>query len=516
MYPYQAIRFLSSRFFVYCLLQVLCSALFLNATSCSCNEETAPFMPVDIALPALKTVSMLNMTTPQRLLVGPATDVEVNFQIGGLSQNLTIDNFRLRVTVLEQKGVQGPIPESQVTYKDIQGNQQTFIDLMEVPFKDLIDFQAGNNLKSPSKFKLNFKLIPSPEAIQAKVHVELLDRTGSVSQQIEVEWIRSEMVIGPLTRLNDKEATFSLYNLKESISDLRKITVTIADLNHEAFFLVGENRKTEATLADLLPLTSVIAKDQATDPITIRIDHPEEEMEEITVFSILVLATNKLPIDEEKVEWSTPGLGSELEKLTEEIKNLEQKGKLSKEESAKLKAYQENLRKAARNTIDRLNKGKKQIEQKQKKALKELEEAEKQALIGKTPEEKIVIQAEYRKKQEEIKAATKDKLEYRAGVKNAIKHNLLGFSLQQAKTPRFREGQLAGHRISLIIGRTETAVGPTLIGVGVGSTIGAGLATGGIGAAATIPVALVGGGLLAHGIFVVERSQTNLDALRNR
>ncbi len=510
-------RFLPSKYFVYGVLQMIGLVLLLHTSACSCNQETiSPVAPIAPEA-AVATVVAVDMEIPQTLLIGKATEIEAIFRIKKSESEVDIGDFKLRVSIGEQKSFRGPINGSQISYKDAKGSQQTFSNSVEKLLTEFTNADPDNPAKNLSEFKVHFKLAPAHEVIQVKIHFELLDKAGKAIKNIEVEWIKSEVVISPLTKFKEGEASFTLQNLKEDIKDLRKITVSIPDAHNKVFFLIGGKKKTEATLAELLPYTSSIAKDQETDPIKIIMDNPDDENNETAVFSILVLATNKLPIDEEKVELYRPDhLSEELENLAQEMKKLEQKGQLTKEELATLKKHKKTLNKAARTMVSRLKAETREIKEKERKDLEKLAEEEKQALIGKDEDEQHAIKEEYKRKRKEIHSATELKLEYRSGVNNAIKHNLLGIHLKPGKTPQYRQGQQAGHRISLVIGRIEATMGPTFIAVGVGTTIAAGPPTLGGAAVGTIPIAILGAIILTHGIYVIERSQTNLDSLKNK
>lgn len=500
---YQSPRFLSSKYCSYWVLQILGFVLLLHTSACSCNQETIP------------PLAAVDMEIPRTLLINHATEIEAIFRIQGSENEVNIGDFKLRVRMGEQKAFRGPINGSQISYKDPKGSQQPFSDSIEKLLTEFTNVDPANPAKNLSEFKAYFHLAPAHEVIKVKIYFELLDKAGEIIKNIEVEWIKSEIVISPLTKFKGGEASFTLQSLKEDIKDPRKITLSIPDAHNKVSFLVGAKKKTQANLGEFFPHIHSIVKDQETDPIKIVMNDPNDENSE-TVFSILVLSTNNFPIDEEKVQWSKPELSEELENLVQEMKKLEQKGKLSKDELATLKKHQKTLKKAAKTTIDKLKAETREIREKEKRALEKLAEEEEQALIGKNENEQRAIKEEYKRKRKEIHTATKRKLEYRSGVNNAIMHNLFGISLKSGKPEQYQQGQQAGHRISLVIGRIEATIGPTLIAVGIATTIAAGVPTLGGVAVGTIPTAITGAVLLTHGIYVVERAQSNLDALKNK
>jgi uncharacterized HAD superfamily protein len=325
--------------------------------------------------------------------------------------------------------------------------------------------------------------VPASDAIQVKLHFELLDSSDKPIRSIEVEWIKSEIIIHLLSEFKEGEAYFTLQNLKEDIKDLSKVTLSIQSLHKDVLFLVEGVKKTEATLAELLPGMSVIAKDQETRPIKIVLDnfHIHKKAD----FMILTLNSNTVAsnfsVSDDKGSSDLPDQNSLKEQELEKVIKL-------KQEENKLK-------------------------EKTKAALKELDKQEKEALKGKNKSEQHTIKQAYKSKREEIRAsANKLQLAYKKGFYNSLRHNLFGGRLKEPKNLRYYQGQIAGHRASMGIARAELAVGPSLFGVGVGATIAGGLPTlGGI-AVVTIPILALGGSFIGHGIFVSERAQANLAA----
>jgi hypothetical protein len=493
--------------------------LLLLISACSCKQEAIlqdpilqdPILQDPILREPKSSVAIIDMKVPQTQLVGPATEIATIFSIKGAAEKeVNIEDFKLRVRLGDQRAFTGPASGSQISYKDAKGDHKTSSTIIETLLTEFTNLGPGNP-KNPSEFEVHFHLAPAPEVIQLKLHFELLHKTGGTTKTIEVEWIKGEIVVSPLSEFKKAKAFFTLKSLKADIKDTHEITVSILDDHKQIFLLVGENKKNQATLAELFPHIGSIPKDQETSPINVIIDAPQANNEP-SVFSILVLATNKTSINEEKVTVHKPDLSKELENLANEMKNLEQKEELSKEELATLKNPPKVLEKAAGTTINTLKVEKRKIKEKEKGALKELQKEEKKALKGKTEDEQRAIKEEYKRKREEISAATKLKLEYSNGLKNAIQHDLLGVPLEQGETEQFRQGQQAGHRISLVIGRIEATMGPPLIAASLGVT----LATLGLVIPITLPIFIVGGLSLAHGARTVERAENNLNVLKNK
>jgi hypothetical protein len=417
------------------------------------------------------------MEIPKKLLIGNETEIKTVFQIAASE----IGAVKLKVSIREQKSLTGSTNGSQITYKDASGNQQNFSASFEKLLSEIIDLAGLDVHKRLSEFKVDFGLVPASDAIQVKLHFELLDSSDKPIRSIEVEWIKSEIVIHLLAEFKGGETYFTLQNLKEDIKDPSKITLSIQSLHKNAFFLVEGVKKMEATLAELLPGINLIAKDQATTPIKIGLDNLKAN--EKSDFVILVLSpdtvASRLSVSDDKGYSAS----SELNPLAEQ--ELEKFIKLKKEEN--------------------------KLEEKTREALKELDKQEKEALKGKNRSAQQTIKQDYKRKRKEIRESASE-FEYKKGFYNSLKHNLFGIKLKDPKNLQYYQGQIAGHRVSAGIAKAELAVGPPLFGVGVGATVAGGIPTlGGI-AVVTIPIIALGGGFIGHGIYVSERAQANLAA----
>ncbi|MHB9147844.1 MAG: cell envelope integrity protein TolA [Candidatus Amoebophilus sp.] len=162
---------------------------------------------------------------------------------------------------------------------------------------------------------------------------------------------------------------------------------------------------------------------------------------------------------------------------------------------------------------------KKQVKKDVKRFMIKLNKKEKHELKGKTPKERKAIKEKHQRDKEEIKKKLREanenlqhRREHTRGFLNALAHDMLmtRLNLDDSRSQLYREGQLNGHRAAVVLGRTETALGGTLTGVGVATLVaGTGPTLGGaaVGSAALIGVGL---GAVAHGIAGAERAQANL------
>ncbi|WP_148204989.1 hypothetical protein [Candidatus Amoebophilus asiaticus] len=165
----------------------------------------------------------------------------------------------------------------------------------------------------------------------------------------------------------------------------------------------------------------------------------------------------------------------------------------------------------------------KEIKTEKKNKLKALKKEERKELKAKkNREEKDSIREMYKKRRQAIKASAEaaevdwiHKRDHSNGFMNALAHNMFGISLKAPKNDMYRKGQMAGHRAALILGRTETAFGGSVTGVGVVTLIlgtGPSLGSATIGSAVLIGLGLFG---VAHGIATSERAQANLATLKD-
>jgi hypothetical protein len=233
----------------------------------------------------------IGLEIPNTLLIGYETEIETIFRVDGPET----EAVKLKVSIKEQRSLTGSTNGSQISYKDANGNQHTFSDSFE---KLLSELSAAKGL---SEFKVNFSLGPASEAIKVKLHFELLDGSDKSIRGIEVEWIKSEIVIRLLEEVKEGETSFTLQNLKEDIKDLNKITLSIQSPDKNIGFLVNKSKKTEATLAELLPGTSKVARNQETRPIKMALYKPKgnKKPNRKPEFLILILTEQEKKVEKE-------------------------------------------------------------------------------------------------------------------------------------------------------------------------------------------------------------------------
>ena len=108
------------------------------------------------------------------------------------------------------------------------------------------------------------------------------------------------------------------------------------------------------------------------------------------------------------------------------------------------------------------------------------------------------------------------KKQYVGGFARAYGHNAFGIPLKEPKTKIHAKGHEHGHKASLIIGRIETALGPTIIGLALAAFIaGTGPTFGGISVIA-LPAAAAGTAILAHGLFTANEAQDSIESKKEK
>ncbi|OJW71318.1 MAG: hypothetical protein BGO68_01115 [Candidatus Amoebophilus sp. 36-38] len=477
------------------------------------------------------------MTIAERFLVGEEKKIKVTFEIGGDANDLVaVGDFKLKISVVEQQDFAGATTGSQIKYKSAAGTEQAFSETFEKPlseFSTILNLDRDNRL---TEFKVNFDLLLASEAVKLKLKFELLDVLGNRIQDIDVEWIKGPMVLSPITPFKAKKASFRLKSLKENIKDLSKIILQVQSVHANVSLLVGKDRKYEASLAELLPGTTELIKDKESDPIKIVIDDLNDEE---AVFSILVVdadaLSNNPPVTEQKVnhpefeQKQDPETGQkeqdpEIKQELEEIDKTEEERQLEAQQLKELKQEKKVVGKKIKQVEETLENEEKELKTEVKEDLKKLNEEEKTDLKGKSKEEKEVIKKKYKKKKKQIvKEAAKKvgenltrKKQYVGGFARAYGHNAFGIPLKEPKTKRHAKGHEHGHKASLIIGRIETAVGPTVIGIGLAAMVaGTGPTFGGISVIA-IPIVAGGTVILAHGLYTANEAQNSIDSKKEK
>jgi hypothetical protein len=541
------------------LTQMLAVVFVFNILGCNFNKYAQEVMP------------RMSMNISQELLIGNENKIEADFKIDNLSDPGIVGNFKLKVSMLEQKTLTGTTTGSQIIYKDATGTHQTDSESFE---KILTEFNTLFKLRSnnePSEFKVDFELLPVNEAIKIKLNFELLNINGESIENINVEWIKSVVVISHPTKFTEKgEASFTLQNLGGDINDLSKIILNAQSLQKDVSFLIGETRKTEATLAELLPGITHLAKDEETKSIKIVLDNLHDNEE--TVFSILVFDTDTItgasPVTEEKVNQAKLEKDLELQEDIEKLKEMEEKKEAEEEELYRLQQEKEivneeinseikeegkELKKETKSNFKQLEEVEekkeaeeeelytlqqekeilnekikevdkeikeedKEIKEETKSELKKLEEKQEEELRGKTEDEKKTIKQDYKRKRKEILSAAAHKAgtalnnrrKYMVGFSNALASNMFGAHLKKAKSLLHSNGQKHGHKAGTVIAGVEAAVGSGLIGVGLFAIVGTSVPTLGATLGVAIPSIVIGGVLVAHSIITISRTEANL------
>lgn len=496
-------------YFLHCILQALSFLLLLNISACSCKQET------------IEPVATIGMEIPTTQLVGDEKEIKVHFNLG--NQTL-LDSYQLHITVIEQKtmGAKDAVPESQITYKNAVGAPRTFSNTYTGALSELINL---NGLEAGKKPQVDFNLIPADHVVKLKLQFDLLqveDNKTSVVTSILVQWILKGIIFNTVT--DDRGLSyFTLQNLQEDIKDLSQVTVSLQSLQGSVSFDVGGIPKIKATLAELLPNTQVIAKDQETSPIKLMIDPVPQENDKKEVFSIVVLPKDDSSTSRVQEKQDIPELDAKLKAtIKETIQEFYKLRKESKDGDIQDPKYLEELEDILEEETQhlanqRLEEAELSIKENKKKALRELDLQTEEALQGKSLAEQKAILKNYQQQKRKIllnsiKQRLKNRLEHTKGSLNALGHDLFFTASKPPINPNYADGQQLGHKIAIAIASVLAAIGSGFISVGVFvGTAGVPITLGTIETVA-VPTILIGALLVSYSIFITLRAQKKLSA----
>lgn len=513
MHTAYRLKIFSNKFLCQLVMRLVAFLIVFNLTGCTCNNPNYK----DLIKAVERIISSVKMNVDKKLLIGTEDKVKVTFHLDNLNNLMDIEDFKLRVTIVEQENLVETTKKSEISYKRVIDNQIVTSESFEKPLSEFITLAGLDRENSLAELKVKFKLRPIDEAIRLKLHFELVGLADNNLQTIEVEWIKSKIIIMPLLEVTEKDASFSIKNLGEDIQDLSKIKLRIQGLQEGASFVFEKTNLPEAMLSDLLPGTTQLAKNQKTNSIKIKADLLNEKT---SLFSILILdkddgPANSHPLLQEGVGNTRLKVDPKMKAYKKELEDTLEKEHLDEEKLKNLQKEQELLNEKINQLHKDLKKEKKSVRQKLKATLKLLKEEKKQELIGKTEEEKIIIKKKYAKRKRKILADAGNEfminsLKYMGGFGNAVVHDAVGIPLYKSKNQPYSNGKHDGHKTIMIAGRIETVVGTGVMAAGVGLII-AGTGTLGTTIGAGAPLIGVGAALLGHSVFVTDRAQGNLE-----
>lgn len=492
-----------------CILHTLSLLLLLNLSACFCKQET------------LSPVATIGMEIATTHLIADQKEIKVHFSLGNLS---LLDSYQLRITTIEEKVMPGKdvVEKTQLTYKDATGSLQTFFTPYTAALTALI---SSSNLVAGGKPHVNFNLLPAEQVMKLKLQFELMQvmevDKPHVVNSIVVEWILKGLIFNILT--NEQGSYFTLQNLQGDIKDLNQLTASIQSVQGSVSFDVNGIAKTQATLAELLPTTQMIAKDQETPPIKLILNSSLQDPAQKDLFSIVVLPkeNNNTSKGQEKQTIPAGALDPQIKATIEEtVKELFKLQEASKDDDIEDPAYLEELE----NILDtetqhlenpEIEEAEVSIQENKKKALEELELQNQQELEGKSPAEQKEINKKYQQQKRKIvgdaiKQSLKNRWEHIKGSFNALGHDFFFVKSQNPGNPSYEAGQETGHKAAVVIASVLAALGSGLIGVGVFvGTAGAPVTLGTIEAVA-IPTIGFGALFVAYSIVVTLRAQKKL------
>lgn len=465
------------------------------------------------------------MEIPTRKLVGDDKEIKVHFNLGDPT---VLNSHQLRITVIEQKNMSAKdaVVASQITYKNAASALRTFSNTYTGALSEFIN---SSGLEAGEKPQVAFSLIPADQVIKLKLQFDLLqvveNNKTNVVTTILVQWILKGIVFNTIT--DDKgQSYFTLQNLQEDIKDPSQVTVSIQSLQGAVSFDVGGTTKTEATLAELLPSTHVIAKDQETPPIKLVMDPLHHEADKKEVFSIVVLPKENSSTStvQEKQSISEVALDAKLkatikETLQEFYKLKEESKDVSDIQDSKyLKELEDILTVETQQLANQeLEKKELSIAENKKKALQELDLQTQKTLQGKSLAEQKAIRKNYQQQRrkiilDSIKQRLQNRLEHTKGSFNALGHDLFFTAINPPINSTYADGQQIGHKVAIAIASVLAAIGSGFISVGVFvGTAGVPVTLGTIETVA-VPTIVIGALLVSYSIFITLRAQKKLSA----
>jgi hypothetical protein len=345
-------------------------------------------------------------------LIGKQKDIEITFQKSNPENDAILDHFKLKVSILEEENLKGETTSgSQIQFTGAGKGEETFTD--SEPFEKLLTeftrFRELDQDNGRTEFDEKFQLTPANDAIRVKLKFELLDTNDKTIQDIEVEWIKSEIIVGTESKFEGEKTQFTIQSLKGDISDLSKIKVSLETKEEGVKFLLGETKKSQVTLDKLLTDTEKLAKDEVSNPIVIKVDNLNSEV--TGEFTIKVFDTDagddSTALGKQLIKWTETGMdtpeGQIIIEKERKRKAEELKEKQLKEDEAENK---EEIKEAEKNFKEK----EEALKEDKKKQLVDLKKQEKEALESKS-RKKEDIEEEFAGKRKAIKDKYKQDLE---------------------------------------------------------------------------------------------------------
>ncbi|OJW69356.1 MAG: hypothetical protein BGO68_02835 [Candidatus Amoebophilus sp. 36-38] len=304
--------------------QIAALILVLNTEACTCNGGK-------------NNTANLSMQIGKILLIGEnETSIDVTFQTDDSGKPAIIGDFKLRVNIVEQKTFTGTTTGSHIKYEEAANDPETGNNEGDIsqPFEKLLSeftnyakLDPASGIKS---FEEMFTLVPAQDAIHVKINFELVNAGGESMKIVEVEWIKSKIVINPPAKFIGEEEEFTLKNLKGgdlTSEDLDKLNVKIVSSKENVSFLLGNTSKSEASLKQIFPDMSELHEEQSTNPITITAHNPEKEAE--AIFTIRLETSDATGgtslLTEVPVKWSETEETKALREKEDKLAQLEAK-----------------------------------------------------------------------------------------------------------------------------------------------------------------------------------------------
>lgn len=394
--------------YLLCLLGKLVGLILIfNASTCQCK----PAGPDNTASITIET---------NNLLIGDKDEqrqIKAIFRLDNSGNRAEVENFRLKVSIVEQNTFTSKTTGSKITYKSAANGDQTFsdTDLFEKPLTEFSNLTMLDPDKEPKEISGEFILVPDDNAIEVKLKFELINTVGVSPTPVEVRWIKNEFAINLPTDFSGPTSYFSLKPLKEDIEDLSKYTVVLKSETEGVTFNFETKTGTpsKATLAELLKLgrTPRLVMNQETNAIPVKINGTATAKFTISVFTNDGAdgATDSRLLGEMKGEWRQNDPDAGLGQEEGQLGNINNQQHSDEKALKKLKQDKKDLVERKKQVSQEFKFKKAELKKKRDEDLTNLKAKGKELKKGEYTKQKAKIHKDFEKAVKDIKENKFDK-----------------------------------------------------------------------------------------------------------
>lgn len=245
----------------------------LGAVQCKCNQPS-------------ETSKKLEITVSKTCLRAPETEFEVIVKPAEGHALSSLKDFKLKAQFLEQEIFEDNLTDKQdncLAHKHA-ADKQIFSTCLMIPLNEYTREveSASDSAQEQSELRIPILLRPSKQATKLKIGIELLDIPDKVLENVEVMWIKNELLISELTTLKtaEKESIMSLTlkNTKDIPIKTNNllINLTSGQLNPVLF---SRTNTSQAILDQLLDDCITLEPGAKTSPIFLKLNKGGESQD---------------------------------------------------------------------------------------------------------------------------------------------------------------------------------------------------------------------------------------------